>query len=767
LAPKGCAAVSGDEVLQGSAAVGNPPLASTAHDLAAIFFTSGSTGQPKGVMQTHRLILHRVLTDTNQLRLRPDDRLTLLSPPTYSVSLRNLFGALLNGATVCPFNVVEQGVVAIPDWMAREGITVYFSVPSLFREWTRLLGPDSDLRRVRVVQIGGDLVTSDDVERYRRWFSADCIFLNSFASNEAGIVSYFVADKSTPLEPGPLPVGRAVSDKEVLVLGDDGRVLPRGEVGSIAIRSEFLSPGYWRQPALTEAAFHVDPADSSKRVYYTGDLGVLRPDGCLLFKGRAASRAKVRGVTVEVEEVERALVGHPAIEQAVVTVADGGASGPRLIAYIVPRRAAVDMRGRGAPASPLTVDALRTFVREKLPASMAPASYVFLDALPTTPHGKIDRANLPAPGDGRPPLATPYQPPRGRDETQVVAICERVIGVRPIGVDDDFFDLGLDSLGALVVAAQVERKLGRPLRPGLLFAAPTVRQLVSALREQRLTAFTSLVPVQTEGATLPFFWVHGDASTRPLARVLGPEQRMYLLDHQAQDGRLAARTDVSTIAALYLSEMQTVQPTGPYVLGGYSFGGIVALEIAQQLTARGEQVALLALVDPPSLDPRRTRRAGSVRPAFERRSGPSPTVLQDLRRVASLRPAQYWSYLVPRVTDRVSTALPQLRQWSIRRIYRLAIAARRRLPAFTRKTYIFDIYDRARERYTARPYAGSTLFFKAASRAYGNVADWEQILTTCEVHTLDATHREMRSESHVHLWANELRTALRSTLVSS
>jgi acyl-coenzyme A synthetase/AMP-(fatty) acid ligase len=386
-------------------------------------------------MQTHRLILHRVLTDTNELHLRSDDRLTLLSPPTYSVSLRHLFGALLNAATVFPFNVVEQGVAAIPDWIARERITIYFSVPSVFREWTRLLDPETDLRTVRVVQIGGDTVTADDVARYRQWFSDDCIFLNSFASNEAGIVRYFVADKTTPIEPGPLPVGHAVPDKEVLVLGDDDRVLPANAVGRIAIRSEFLSPGYWRQPALTEAAFQVDATDPSKRVYHTGDLGLLRPDGCLIFKGRVASRAKVGGVTVAVEEVETALAAHPAIEQVVVTVREAGATGPRLIAYVVPRRSGADAR-HDAP----TVTALRTFLRGKLPSSMVPASYVFLDALPTTAHGKVDRAKLPVPDGERPALATPFRTPRDGHEAQVAAICEAMIGVRPIGADDDLFD---------------------------------------------------------------------------------------------------------------------------------------------------------------------------------------------------------------------------------------------------------------------------------------------------------------------------------------
>jgi thioesterase domain-containing protein len=208
--------------------------------------------------------------------------------------------------------------------------------------------------------------------------------------------------------------------------------------------------------------------------------------------------------------------------------------------------------------------------------------------------------------------------------------------------------------------------------------------------------------------------------------------------------------------------MQRVQPSGPYVLGGYSFGGVVALEIAQQLVARGERVALLVLLDPPSLDPQRTPRGGSIRSVFN--PAQPGTVVPHLRRLAGLRPAQYWSYILPRVVDRLASTVPALRLWSIRRIYSLCLRMGCRLPAFARKTYIFDIYDRARERYTPRPYSAPALLFKAASRSYGDSSDWEQMLTACEVRTLHATHRQMRSASHIHLWANDLRAALLSAL---
>ena len=747
LAARRCPVRTLQELHHSSDSSGNPCMASDATDPAALFYTSGSTGRPKGVLQTHRLILHRVLVDTNRLRVRPDDRLSLLSPPTYSVSLRHLFGALLNGAMVCPFNVAEDGVAAVPGWIARDGITVYFSVPSVFREWMRLLDRRSDVRTVRVVHIGGDTVTSDDFARYQQWFSSDCVFVNSFASNEAGIVRYYRAEKWTEVAPGPLPVGHEVEDKEVLVLGEDGRALDTGAVGRIAVRSEFLSPGYWQQPALTDAAFRTDADDPSKRVYCTGDLGVLRADGSLWFMGRVESRAKIRGVTVAVEEVEAAITSHPAVEQAVVTVAHGDASESRLTAYVV-------------AATPLTVTALRTYLRRTLPACMVPASYVFLDTLPTTPHGKVDRAHLPAPSGARPQLATTFCAPRDGVETQIAAICEEITGVRPIGAEDDLFDLGLDSLGALVVAAEIEKQIRRPLRPGLLFAAPSIRQLACALDEGRLTRLRSLVPVQTEGSMPPFFWIHGDSGTRPLSRVLGPEQPLYLLDHQAQDGRPAECTEVKTIASLYLSEIRTVQSSGPYFVGGYSFGGVVALEIAQQLADRGEQVALLAVVDPPSLVLRRASHGGSGSSASAPSRRASAAVARHLRSLARLRPREYWSYIAPRVTDRLGPIVPAVRLQCIRSTYRACVRAGRRLPAFTRKRYIFDVYDRARVRYAPKPYDGPALLFKGVSRIYADASDWEQILgPACAVRILHATHREMRS-SHVQLWAGTLSEAL-------
>jgi len=465
LASGGPALLKVDE-LDVSLSAENLGLSISPDAVAAIFYTSGSTGQPKGVMQSHRSVLHRVMIDTDNFHICPDDRLSLLSSPIYSVSLRNLFGALLNGAALCPFNIEEEGLANLADWLIQEKITIYFSVPTVFRHFTDSLVGGEHFSMLRLIYLAGEAATKRDVELYKKHFSPDCILVNSLASNEAGIIRQYFIDKETEIEGTIVPAGYEVDGKEILVLNDAGQEVGCNEVGEIAVKSRYLSPGYWRKPELTSAAFLPDPEGGDRRVYLTGDLGRMLPDGCLIHLGRNDTQVKIRGIKIEVSEIEMALLEHPAVKEAVVLARQDQLGDKCLVAYVVPAR---------HPAA--TINALRRALAERLPDYMVPSAFVFLDALPVTPNGKVDRVALPAPGRARPELEVGFMAARTRVEDTLAGFWAEALGLDQVGIHDDFFELGGHSLLAIEVISRINDAFNVNLSLGSLYETPTVAEL--------------------------------------------------------------------------------------------------------------------------------------------------------------------------------------------------------------------------------------------------------------------------------------------------
>jgi len=438
--------------------------------VAAIFYTSGSTGQPKGVIQTHRSILHRVMIDTNNFHIGPDDRLSLLSSPIYSVSLRNLFSGLLNGATVCPFNIEDEGVSNVARWLTQEKITIYFSVPTVFRHFIEHLTGEEDLSTVRLIYLAGEGATKRDVELYKKYFSRDCIFVNSLASNEAGIIRQYFIDKNTAIEGTVVPAGYEVDDKEILLLDDTRQEVACGEVGQIAVKSRYLSPGYWRKPELTAAAFLPGPRGGDQFTYLTGDLGRMLSDGCLIYLGRNDARVKIRGIGVDVREIEMALLEHEALKEAAVMPQDDFRDEKRLVAYVVP-----------VQQPPPPTAELRAFLQQKLPENMVPSGFVFLKSLPLTTNGKVDRQSLSQLDRTGIESTTPFAAPRNTVERALTDIWCEVLGLERVGIHDNFFDLGGHSLLAAQVISKVSKTLQLELPLRSFFEIPTIAGLAKLM----------------------------------------------------------------------------------------------------------------------------------------------------------------------------------------------------------------------------------------------------------------------------------------------
>lgn len=454
--------------------------------LFGLIYTSGSTGQPKAVVHDHRNMLSMVGVYADSMRLCPDDRLTLLASCSVNTAVLNILGALLNGAAVHPFDVRTEGVARLPAWLRREGITIYHSVPTLFRQLLDALAGEAPPPAMRVIYLGGEAVYRRDVERFRERFGPDCLLLHGLGCTELSLIRQFYIDRETPLGDRRIPVGYAKPDREVLILDEGGRPVAPGETGEIVLRSRYLALGYWRRPHLTRQAFLPDPAGGDLRSFRTGDLGFIESDGCLTHLGRQDFQVKIRGHRVELAEIELALLELAGVREAVVTAPDDPGRAPRLVAYVVPTT-------RAAP----TVGALRAGLAARLPPHMIPAAFVTLDALPLTDTGKVDRLALPAPGRARPPLAHPRVAPQTPFERALAGIWAEVLGldVDAVGIHDEFLALGGDSLLAAKILMRVEGLLNAELSPAAFFAAGTIAELAVVIVERHPLVTEALADV--------------------------------------------------------------------------------------------------------------------------------------------------------------------------------------------------------------------------------------------------------------------------------
>jgi amino acid adenylation domain-containing protein len=602
------------EEVETSPQVGNPALVLSPDTYAYLLYTSGSTGQPKGVVENHRDVLHFTMVQGNSSHMCPKDRYALVSSLSFSGAASQIYPTLLNGASLWPFDLRQEGIEQLAGWLAEKEITLYSSVPTVFRRLCSVLDAEGLLSALRMIQLGGDRIDPQDIALFKKHFP-HCILRVGLGASECKIMAQYMIDNETELPGNRVPVGYAVQDTEILLLGPQGPVGP-GEVGEIAVQSRYVCPGYWRRPDLTAERFLPDPDGGDRRIYLTGDMGRMDPDGCLYHLGRKDFQVKIHGYRVEVAEIEGTLLNLGSVREAAVIARQDRPGDPTLVAYLVP---AVQ------PAP--TITSIRHALASTLPDYMIPSAFVILDAMPLNPNGKVDRAQLPVPDRGRPDLDASFVAPRDDVERQLAKMWERILDVEPVGVQDNFFELGGDSVLAATLLARLGQTMGYRCEMPRFFQAPTVEQLAELVRakeEKREASLSSLVPLRTNGSQPPLFClpgnmgnVHTDLSH--LARHMGPDRPIYGL----QDG-IQNPARVQALAARYVEEIVAVQPAGPYLLAGICSGGPVAFEMAQQLGARGEQVALLALIEPSSL----------YRSAFHRHIKPVLSIVRRLVRRA-------------------------------------------------------------------------------------------------------------------------------------
>ncbi len=542
--------INADEI-DAEVSTGNPNLRISPDTLAYILYTSGSTGMPKGVMQNHRNVLHHIRSYTNNLHLNSDDRLTLFSSYGFDAAVMDIFGALLNGASLHPMDIKEEDPSALFHRVTREKITVYHSTPTVYRYLMNALTGREDLSKIRFVVLGGEEVHREDIDLFKKIFSSHAIFVNGLGPSESTVTLQYFVNHETEITGNIVPVGYPVEDTEVLLLNKAGKP---GEVyGEIGIRSAHVALGYWRKPEMTRAAFLPDPECRAKRIYRSGDLGRLLPDGSIAFTGRKDFQVKIRGVRIEPGEIEATLSQQPGVRECVVLAREDVLGDKRLVVYIVANQ-------QRAPSA----HDLRSFLKRKLPDHMVPSAFVYLDldALPRTPNGKVDRSALPAPDYTRQEQDAAPVAPRDGLEQQLRQVWEKVLRVRPIGIRDNFFDLGGHSLLAVRLFAQIEKVMGKSLPVAALFHAPTIEQLAGLMSQQEEAAqWKSLVAIQPGGSRPPLFCVHahdgGVLFWRDLAKHLGSDQPFYALQPQGLDGSEPLHSRIEEMAAHYIKEIRT------------------------------------------------------------------------------------------------------------------------------------------------------------------------------------------------------------------
>jgi amino acid adenylation domain-containing protein len=714
-----------------------------ADNLAYIIYTSGSTGTPKGVCCRHASVLNLFADFDRRAPIAPGDPCSLWTSVSFDVSVYEIFSALLaGGALHIASDEIRYDSASFIPWLAERRISSVYVPPLMLADllaWIEKHPGTLVMKRLLVgVEPISEKLLASIIERV-----PGLTIINGYGPTETTICSTLHTVRPEEARDRIVPIGKPVQNSRVHILDASMRPVPVGVAGEIYIGGEGMARGYLNRPELTSERFIPDPLSGApgEQLYRTGDRARFLGDGSIEFIGRADYQVKVRGFRVEPGEIERTLEGHPAVTEAVVIAKPDRTGSKRLVAYLV-----TDKNTTSSSAD------LREFLKEKLPDYMIPPAFIMLDAFPLTPNGKLDRAALPEPEMSRDESRS-FTAPRNEIELQLAQIWEKVMGIAPIGVTDNFFDLGGHSLLAVRLFSEITRVFGTAMPLAAIFQSPTIAELAQRVRvEGAAPVEGALVPIQPRGGKPPLFFVHayggGVFFYRELSDSLGQDQPFYGLQTIGLDGRRPPLRRVEDMAARYIEEMKTVQPRGPYYIGGRCLGAYIALEIANQLRAAGEEVGLLAVLD--------SYWAPQRPPTSGEKVGKHVSSLMH----GGLR--EKLSYLSTHAGYRLLKTKLRLADIASTMAFRLG----RPVPSFMRDFYINRyvpwLNGRAELRYAPQVYPGLITFFQATAESNRDPRSFWGKFTSegIEVEMVPATHRDILVEPNVSVLADKLRGAL-------
>ena len=584
-----------DQALYADQPVQNIDKAETGQNsanLAYVIYTSGSTGMPKGVMNEHRGVVNRLCWNPQGLSPQPDDRVLHKTAFSFDVSVWEIFWTLARGACMVMARPGGQRDPAyLKDLVEAERITMLDFVPSMLQSFIEHVH-SGECASVRQVLCGGEEVSPGLLASCAQKLP-QAQLNNLYGPTEAAVDAtrwVFEADKVD----ARVPIGKPIANTRIYILDEQGQPVPIGVSGEIHIAGDGVARGYLNRPELTEEKFIPDPFSDTPgaRMYKTGDLGKWRSDGAIEYLGRNDFQVKIRGLRIELGEIEARLAQLPAVREAVVVAREACQGDKRLVAYWTVREGVDD-------AQLPDVEQLRDHLKTELPGYMVPSAFVKLEAMPLTPNGKVDRNALPAP-EGDAFAVQAYEPPQGQTEEVLAAIWQELLGVERVGRHDNFFDLGGHSLLIVSLQSRIRKLLSQDVDLNYLIQNQSIAQQTEHFYTKSKLV-NGLIQMRTGTTERPVFIVHevtGDVlSYTDVANSFSREYPVYGITALGLNKEERKLDSFESMASCYIGIMKSVAKQGPYRLIGWSAGGMLAWEIARQLTINGEQVEFIGMID--------------------------------------------------------------------------------------------------------------------------------------------------------------------------
>lgn len=697
------------------------PAPARKHDAdspAYIMYTSGSTGNPKGVVVPHRGVV-RLVRDQNYMRFGPELAFLQMGNLCFDASTFEIWGALLNGARLVVQPQHKPTLSELANTIRQHRVTSVLFPTGLFN----MLVDEhlEDLRGLKHIVSGGDVMSPVHARKVLRTLGPG-VLVNAYGPTENSVVvTCHGVDNEAQLN-ATVPIGRPVANTQAYILDDTLRPVPVGVTGELFAGGDGVALGYWRRPELTAEKFIPDTfgGKPGAKLYRTGDLARWLPDGTIEFIGRADTQVKLRGFRIELGEIESAMDGTGLLKDRVVVCRTDDPGDKQLVAYLVAKDTKLPEEE--------VVAIVRDHLRNSLPAHMLPAAFVVLPGFTLNQSGKVDRKALPKPKAMTPVMRTEHVAPRTEIERQLAAIWAATLKVDDIGIHDNFFDLGGHSLMGIQLLTRVEQQFGKAIPLNNLFVVPTIALMAEQLKETRApqATFKHLVAVQPNGSLPPLFCIQGDEANSFLPKYMGPEQPFYAISHQGDDGLPMLHTTVESIAGYYITELKRARPSGPYRLCGYSFGGMVAFEMAQQLRSAGDDVQIVMLLDTYAPEP------------FEE-------IMLSERKLHE-----------------------PIKNFLLRGVVRMFRMMDKPLPVRLRNFHIIDTYDKATLVYNVKPYPGRVAIIKATGSPGPDDMGWKQLVSgTLIMKTTVGDHYSMIKEPEVQQLATVIEDLLKETPVRS